>query len=516
MKNLVRMTVASLVLMLMTLPTLAQDTVTLKPYTDKAYGISSVAPEGWQDAGRGIYRRAKSASDITLMAQQSAPLAPDKLLTALLPQLGLKESPTAIGGYQSPVLAWTLYKIDVKAPTGTIVVDLALAPDEASGKTYLVLLQTTPDEFDALYKSVFQPTLEAFTPYVEPTTSAPAPYVEEEVTFKNGDVTLAGTLTIPEGDGPFPAIVLVTGSGPQDRDESLAPLAAIKPFRLIADDLTRKGMAVLRYDDRGTAKSTGDFATATTADFAKDASAAINFLLTRKEINPDQVGLLGHSEGGVVAAMLGATNKHLAFIIAMAGPAVSGEDVIIQQNKRVSEAENASADAIKTQLEFLPKLFAAIQAKDSEAIRQLAHDAALAQAKLMPEDQQKKLGDLETYANQQADAVAATYNSDWWRLFLSYNPGDDWAKTTIPVLAIYGTFDVQVDSDQNAPAFEAAMKKAANTDYQVTVIPKANHLMQAATTGSPSEYGTIKQEFTPDFLTTITDWLTKHHFLKSA
>ncbi len=516
MKNLIRLTITGLALLLMALPTLAQDTLTLKPYTDKAYGISSVAPDGWQDAGRGIYRRAQSATDIVLIAQQSAPLAPDKLLTALLPQLGLTEAPTAIGGYQSAVLAWTLYKVDVKAPTGTIAVDLALAPDTTSGKTYIVLLQTTPDEYDALHKSVFQPTLEAFAPYVEPTASEPVPYTEEEVTFKNGDVTLAGTLTLPEGDGPFPAIVLVTGSGPQDRDESLAPLAAIKPFRLIADALTRKGMAVLRYDDRGTAKSTGDFASATTADFASDASAAIDFLLARKDIDPAQVGLLGHSEGGLVAAKLGATNKNLAFIISMAGPAVSGEEVVIQQNKRVSEAENASADTIKAQLEFLPKLFAAIQAKDAEAIRKAAHDAALSQVKAMSEEEQKKIGDIEAYAKQQADAVAANYNNDWWRMFLSYNPGDDWAKTTIPVLAIYGTFDVQVDSDQNAPAFEAAMKKAGNTDYQLTVIPKANHLMQAATTGSPSEYGTIKQEFTPEFLTTITDWLTKQGFLKSA
>jgi len=515
MKNLIRLTITGIALMLMALPVLAQDTITLKPYTDKAYGISSVTPEGWQDAGRGIYRRAKSAADIVLIAQQSAPLAPDKLLTALLPQLGLTEAPTSVGGYQSPVLAWTLYKVDVKAPTGTIAVDLALAPDEASGKTYIVLLQAPVDEYDTLHKSVFQPTLEAFAPYVEP-TAEDVPYTQEEVTFKNGDVTLAGTLTIPEGDGPFPAIVLVTGSGPQDRDESLAPLAAIKPFRLIADALTRKGMAVLRYDDRGTAKSTGDFASATSADFAKDASAAIDFLLTRKEIDPAQVGLLGHSEGGVIAAMLGATNKHLAFIISMAGPAVSGEDVLVQQNKRVLEAENSSADAIKAQLEFLPKLFKAIQDKDAETIRQLAHDQAILQIKAMPEDQQKKIGDIETYAKQQADAAASTYNSDWWRMFLSYNPGDDWAKTTIPVLAIYGTLDVQVDADQNAPAFEAAMKKAGNTDYQLTVIPKANHLMQAATTGSPSEYGTIKQEFTPDFLPTITDWLTKQGFLKSA
>jgi pimeloyl-ACP methyl ester carboxylesterase len=134
----------------------------------------------------------------------------------------------------------------------------------------------------------------------------------------------------------------------------------------------------------------------------------------------------------------------------------------------------------------------------------------------MPKEEQDKIGDLEKYANQQADNAVVTYNTDWWRFFLTYNPGKDWAKTTIPVLAIYGTLDVQVDADQNAPAFEAAMKEAGNTDYQLTVLPKANHLMQEATTGSPTEYATLKQEFTPDFLPTIIDWLTKQGILKSA
>jgi pimeloyl-ACP methyl ester carboxylesterase len=374
------------------------------------------------------------------------------------------------------------------------------------------LLQTTPDEYDTLHKAVFQPVLEALAPYTEPVAEN-LPYTQEEVTFKNGDVTLSGTLTLPEGDGPYPALVLVTGSGPQDRDETIG---AMKPFRLLADGLTRAGVAVLRWDDRGVGKSTGDFDKAITTDFASDATAAIDFLLTRDDINHDQVGLLGHSEGGDVAAMLGATNKNLAFIISMAGPAVSGADVLLVQNKRILEAEKSPEDAIKAQLEFLPKLFEKIQAKDADAIHQLTYDAVLAQAKLLPADQQKKIGDLEAYAKKQADETAATFNSDWWRFFLTYNPGKDWAKTTIPVLAIYGTLDVQVDADQNAPAFEAAMKEAGNTSYQLTILPKANHLMQAATTGSPSEYGTLKQEFTPDFLPTIIDWLTKQDIVKPA
>jgi pimeloyl-ACP methyl ester carboxylesterase len=514
MKSLIRLSIISILLTLFAWPALAQDqaAITLKPYTDTTFGLTSVVPEGWTDVGNGLYRRLNSDTDVTLIGQQAVPLAADKVMPMMLPQLGLTEAPESVGTYQSAALNWTLYKVDVKAPTGTVAVDFALAEDKTAGKTYIVLLQTTPDEYDALHETVFQPVLEALAPYTEP-AAEDVPYAQEEVTFENGDVTLAGTLTLPEGDGPYPAVVLVTGSGAQDRDETIG---AMKPFRLIADGLTRAGVAVLRWDDRGVGKSTGDFETATTADFASDATAAIDFLLTRDDINPDQIGLLGHSEGGDVAAMLGATNENLAFIISMAGPAVSGADVLLVQNKRILEAENAPEESIKAQLDFLPELFEKIQAKDTEAIRQLTHDAVLEQVKLLSEDQRKKIGDLEAYANQQADSAVTTYNNDWFRFFLTYNPGEDWAKTTTPVLAIYGKLDVQVDADQNAPAFEAAMKEAGNTDYQLTILPKANHLMQEATTGSPTEYGTLKQEFTPDFLPTIIDWLTQQGIIKST
>ena len=512
MKNLIRLSITGILLMLCALPVLAQESITLKPYTDKAFGLTSVVPDGWKDVGNGLYRRNKSAADITLLAQQSVPLTADKVLPIMLPQLGLTEAPASVGTYQAAVLNWTLYKVDVKAPSGTIVVDFALAEDKTAGKTYIAFLQTTTDEYDALHKAIFQPVLDALVPYVEPAAEN-VPYTQEEVTFKNGDITLAGTLTIPEGKGPYPAIVLVTGSGPQDRDETIG---AMKPFRLIADGLTRAGVAVLRWDDRGVGKSTGDFEKATTADFASDATAAIDYLLIRDDINHDQIGLLGHSEGGDVAAMLGATNKHLAFIVSMAGPAVSGADVLLVQNKRIMEAEKSPADSVKTQLELLPKLFEKVQAKDAEGIRKLTYDAVLANLKAHPESAGTPVSDPEAYAKKQADDTAGTLNSDWWRFFLTYNPGDDWAKTRIPVLAIYGTLDVQVDADQNAPAFEAAMKKAGNTHYQLTILPKANHLMQAATTGSPTEYGTIKQEFTPDFLPTIVDWLTKQGIIKPA
>ncbi|MEZ4668058.1 MAG: alpha/beta fold hydrolase [Anaerolineae bacterium] len=483
----------------------AQDAIKLNDFADDAFGFSTVVPEGWTAKGNGIYARASSPTDFTLIAQQAVPLAVDKLWPSLLPQLALTDVPDSAGTYESPTLNWTLYKVDVKAGAATIAVDMALA--EADGKTYIVLLQTTPDDYQALHNAVFQPTLAALAPIVEAVTDVP--YQQEEVTVPNGDVTLAGTLTLPEGDGPHPAVVLVTGSGPQDRDESLAPAAAIKPFRLIADALTRAGIAVLRYDDRGIGKSTGDFASATTPDFASDASAAIQYLMTRSDINPKQIGVLGHSEGGEVAAMLGANDPHVAFIVSMAGPAVSGADVLLLQNKLIMQAGGAGDEQIQLQLDFLQQAFGLMEKGDTEAIQKLAEETARQQFDMLTDEQRKTAGSIEE-AVANAQQGAASLMTPWFKYFVNYNPGEDWAKTTVPVLALFGGKDTQVDGGQNAPAMEAALKQAGNTDYSIVTLPDANHLFQSATSGAPSEYGTLKQEFTADFLPTVVDWVLKH------
>jgi hypothetical protein len=309
----------------------AQERVTLLPYSSEAYGIAGVIPEGWTDVGGGIVVRQRDANDPVVLAQQSALATSADVLDSLLPQLRLNERPTSVGTYEGAALTWTLYQVDVAVGVVALRVDLALAA--ADGTTYIVLLQAPADEYDALHASVFLPALDAFAPLA--VVEAPVPYEVEEVAFANGDITLAGTLTLPRTPGPLPAIVLVSGSGPQDRDETLGGGIAIKPFRLLADALTRAGVAVLRYDDRGVGKSTGTFSTATTQDFAADAEAAIGYLLTREEIDPDRIGLLGHSEGGQVAAMLGARDKDLAFIISLAGPGVIGRDVLLLQNRRL-------------------------------------------------------------------------------------------------------------------------------------------------------------------------------------
>jgi hypothetical protein len=490
-------------------PLVAQDTgVTFMPHTSEIFGIETVIPEGWVDLGQGIFAREQdgNADDPTLIAQQAAPLAADALLNAILPQLALTEAPESVGSYQGDTLEWTLYQVDVSAGSVNVAVDLALAHE--SGTTYIVLLQTSPEEYDVLHQSIFLPTLDAFAPLVEEVENLP--YLVEDVTFDNGDITLAGTLTLPDTAGPHPAVVLITGSGPQDRDESLAPVAPIKPFRLIADALTREDIAVLRYDDRGVGESTGDFGTATTADFASDAAAAIDYLLTRDEINPEQIGILGHSEGGTVSAMLGATNSEIDYIISMAGTAVDGRDILRVQNRSLMEAEGATQEQIDAQVAFVEEIFDVVDSQDSEALETLIYERTLEQAGELSESEREALGDLETYARTTAEQAMATYGTAWFPAFLNYDPGTDWAETTVPVLALFGGKDVQVDAEQNAPALEAALTEAGNEDYEIVVFPNANHLFQEAETGGLSEYGTLPAEFTPDFLPTIIEWLHAH------
>ena len=498
-----------LLLLLAAAPAFAQDApadaVVLVPHSDEAFGIESVVPDGWTSAGNGVFVRQNSPDDPTLIAQQTAALHADALLNALLPQLALTEAPEPVDTF-SGLLDWTLYQVDVDTAATTIKVDLALA--EADGTTYLLLLQTAPEEYESLHTTVFLPTLAAYGLLVVEATDEDLPYTVEEVTFANGDITLAGTLTLPPTAGPHPAIVLVTGSGPQDRDESLGAGIAMKPFRLLADALTRAGVGVLRYDDRGTGLSGGDFAAATTADFASDAEAAITYLTGRDEINADQIGLLGHSEGGLVAAMLGASNDQLDFIISLAGPGVNGRDVVTVQNRRMLEASGASQAEIDANAAFVEELFAV--GDDPEAIEALAYEQALEQIEAMPEDERARLGDAETYADTMASQVAEQYAGVWFQSFLTYDPAPDWAQTTMPVLALFGGKDAQVDAAQNAPVVNAALAEAGNTDYAIVVLPEANHLFQAADTGAFTEYSTLPAEFTPDLLPTIITWLHTH------
>ncbi|MFH0865766.1 MAG: alpha/beta hydrolase [Bacteroidota bacterium] len=328
----------------------------------------------------------------------------------------------------------------------------------------------------------------------------PYPYKEEEVTFEStGGVKLAGTLTYPSTGENFPAVVMVTGSGPQNRDEEIL---GHKPFLVIADYLTRNGIAVLRYDDRGANSSTGDYAKATTQDNADDAMAGIIFLKTQKQINPKKIGIIGHSEGGIAAPICAAESKDVAFIVMLAGPGLSGDQILLLQSELIAKTEKINEDTLKTELEIAQKIYNIIKKEkdDKKAAEKLR--------KLMLEsvpDSLKK--DLQT--SMQISRQIATMTSPWMRFFITFDPQTSLKKTKCPVLALIGEKDLQVPAEQNIPAIEKALTKAKNKDFTVKQMPGLNHLFQHCATGSPTEYANIEETFSPEVLEMMAKWILK-------
>jgi pimeloyl-ACP methyl ester carboxylesterase len=484
----------------------AQEDVTLVPFTDETYGVQGLMPDGWTDVGSGIRTRGATPEDTTVVVLQAAVAPLDAVMDSLLPQFGLTSAPEAVGTQETAAFEWTLYQLDTEQNGMPVRLDLALA-DEA-GKTYLVLMQASLDEFDALHESVFVPMLDSLAP-MEPVVED-VPYTVEQVTFTNGDVTLAGTLTIPQTEGKHPAVVMMTGSGPQDRDEMVIPGFPI--FKLIADDLTRQGIAVLRYDDRGVGQSTGEFNETSVQEFASDGIAGVAYLRSRDDINPAQVGVFGHSEGGLYSAMIGANpDSGVAFIVSLAGTAVPGMDLLREQNRLILEQAGASQAQIDLQLAMLDEINPLLQAGDMDAVEQAAYEAVLAQFALMtPEEQAALGGDGEAFARQSAAAARQSTAAEWYGSFIDYNPAPDWAQTTVPVLAVFGGKDVQVDDAQNAAPMTEALVEAGNHDFAVVVLPDANHLFQSSDTGSLEEYAVLPPELTPDLMPTVSGWLLQH------
>jgi hypothetical protein len=325
------------------------------------------------------------------------------------------------------------------------------------------------------------------------TPHPPYPYQALDVAFDNaaGHDRLAGTLTLPPGKGPFPAIVLIAGSGAHDRDETLF---GHKPFRVLADHLTREGMAVLRYDKRGVGASTGDYASATTADFAADADAAVRFLAARSDIDAHRIGLIGHSEGGLIAPIVANRNRKVAFVVLMAGSAVDGADLLEAQQKRIDEVMGLGGEELAQA--------SAEEARMIHIVRNAANPAeAAAQLKAEADAEAERTGTPKGLA----EARAAQLEGPWFRAFLAYDPAPALERLRIPVLALIGSKDVQVPPDQNLPALRAAL--AHDPRATVQELPDLNHLFQPATTGAPSEYAQIETTLAPAALDTITAWV---------
>jgi len=320
----------------------------------------------------------------------------------------------------------------------------------------------------------------------------PYPYKEEEVSYDNkgAGITLAATLTIPPGKGPFPAVLLITGSGPHDRDESLL---GHKPFLVLADYLTRNGIVVLRADKRGFAKSTGNFATATMTDFASDADAGVAYLKARPEVDPRRIGLIGHSEGGIVAPMAAARNSDVAFIVMMAGSGVPGDQIIPAQLILLSEAAGKSHDdAEKDAAEQRAILSLVEHEKDDAALEKQLREKL---AGKVPE--------------AQMDAQIKSVTSPWFRQFLAYDPATALRKVTCPVLALNGEKDLQVPPKQNLPVIRKALADAGNKNFEVDELPGLNHLFQTARTGAFAEYVEIEETMSPAALEKIATWILR-------
>lgn len=328
----------------------------------------------------------------------------------------------------------------------------------------------------------------------------PYPYQEEEIQFENkgAGIKLAGTLTLPRTAGPHPVVVLISGSGPQDRNEELA---AHKPFLVIADHLTRNGIAVLRYDDRGVAKSEGNFGLATTKDLATDASSAVAYLKTRADIDQQHIGLMGHSEGGIIAPIVAAESSDVAFIVLLAGTGIPGDELLLLQSEAISNAQGISGPMLERSLEINAGVFKIIK----EATNETDLEAELSKYILaeIPASFRPANMTEEEFVKSQTSRVL----SPWMKYFIKYNPAEILPQVKCPVLAVNGDKDLQVPSKVNLEAIKAGLAKGGNKRVKTIEYPNLNHLFQKTETGLPSEYGELEETFSVEVLEELTRWL---------
>lgn len=331
----------------------------------------------------------------------------------------------------------------------------------------------------------------------------PWPYLVEEVTVRNeaAGIELAGTLTRPAGSGPFPAALLISGSGAQDRDEALM---GHRPFLVLADHLTRQGLVVLRLDDRGVGKSQGSMAAATTADFVGDALAATAWLKRCAFVHPGEIGLIGHSEGAMVAPMAAVRSRDVAWIVMMAGMGMTGERLIDRQAELIARAEGADAAAIARNRQLQQQIVSVLkQEKDDSLAAARLRPIFAASLAGMSAEELKGLGEVDLYIQAQVRQLT----SPWFRYFLACDPIPVLRRVKCPVLAINGELDLQVPARENLQAIEQALQAGGNERYRIRLYPGLNHLFQTARSGSPSEYGRIEETMAPQVLEDIGGWI---------
>jgi len=326
----------------------------------------------------------------------------------------------------------------------------------------------------------------------------PYPYKVEEVSFAaaDGKANLAATLTLPQSNASFPAVLLLGGSGPNDRDETTA---GHKTFLVLSDFLTRRGIAVLRYDKRGIAQSTGNYAAATLEDFAQDAESALAYLKSRKEVDAKRLGIIGHSEGGILGSLVATRSTDVSWLVLMGTPVTTGERTLLRQSELIARTGGLPEEQITRSLEFDRNAYAVVRGEKN------------------PEAMEKRLNVLvEQSGLSQAMPPAAlqaqirVMSSPWFRDFLIYDPEPVLEKLQCPVLALSGDRDLQVDSTENVPLLRRVYEMSGNKDFTVVEIEGVNHLFQTAQSGSPALYGAIEETMAPSVLTAVGTWIGKH------
>jgi hypothetical protein len=402
-----------------------------------------------------------------------------------------------IGSMDSPVQG--AYGISVKNVTITdanIVFNVSSIGGKYEG------IQTGPDQYEGDWTQGGKSFPLNIAPLKRPQEPKDFLYKVEDITFTNSKagIKLAGTLTTPEGDGPFPVVVLISGSGPQNRDEELM---GHKPFLVLSDYFTRNGIAVLRYDDRGVGDSEGDFSTATSFDFANDADAAVAYLKSNFDFSA--IGLAGHSEGGVIAPIVANQSKDVDFIILMAGSSLTGKEILELQGALILGQTEISREGLevykKTQSTMLQ---IAVEIENDEEALKILSVVSKAYGDLSEQDQQ-----IIGYNPETFEAALKALLSPWMRTFLTYNPRLILEQVTIPVLAINGEKDLQVPPKENLSEIKAALERGENTDHEIHELKNLNHLFQTCETGAIGEYGTIEETFNKEAMDLMTQWILK-------
>lgn len=335
----------------------------------------------------------------------------------------------------------------------------------------------------------------------EPTE--PYPYYSEDIKFENENenIFLAGTLTLPQKEGVFPAVVLITGSGPQNRNEELL---SHKPFLVISDYLTRNGIAVLRFDDRGVNESEGNFKSATSKDFASDVEAAVKYLQTRKEVDKNKIGLVGHSEGGLIAPMVASNSENISYIVLLAGPGLRGKEILLMQSELIERASGKNEKDIKDAGELSGQIYdMIISAYDTTGLKEKVTEFVKQKIKENP----SLANSSELMSDEIIRNEVSILTSPWFQYFLKYDPADALKKVKCPILALNGSKDLQVPAKEDLEAIKKYAEEGGNKKTTVKELSNLNHLFQECTTGSPDEYSKIEQTFSPDALNEMTLWI---------